>query len=213
MNFVFIGHKTVTSPDFQEFVSEPKAPKNYKDPQKISDYIEEAKTEIRNTSSFKPFTGIVSEVSVRVEDKEGKVTALKTYKGAADFPSFIKHLDDTVGANKAEAFTFQAHTFMRIISMQAIRSGLKSTTIPMWLTNCNQFRDLITDLPKIFLPSNEEVSRIGYTNMFKYFGLSLSSSDMDDTTIQCEKLSNLYHLADRLGECTPDNRSFTDTEL
>lgn len=213
MSFIFIGHKTTVSPDFKEFVTEPKAPKNYKDPQKISDYIEEAKTEIRNTSSFKPFTSIVEEVSVRVEDENGKVVNLKTYKGVADFPEFIRHLDVTIGINEAKAFTFQAYTFMRIVSMQAIRAGIKSTTVPMWLTDCNQFRDLVTDLPKIFLPSSEEVSRIGYMNMFKYFGISLTASDMDDTVIQCEKLSALYHLADRLGECTPDSRSFSENEI
>ena len=71
MSAIFIGHKTIVSPDFSQFVVEPKAPKNYKDPAKIADYVQDAKNEIMNNSSFKPFTGMIEEICICVDDHHG----------------------------------------------------------------------------------------------------------------------------------------------
>jgi hypothetical protein len=201
MSAVFVGYKTTVSPDFSEFVAEPKAPKNYKDPEKISSYLEEAKAEIRGSSSSKPFTAIFEEASICIYDdgavsKNEGFTCLKTYNGTTDFPEFVDTLASLTGEG-TQAFMFNAYSFMRIISMQALRSKLSSQFLSYWLLNHPTARGLIVDLPKVFLPSSEEVSRIGHVNLFKYFGLTLTSEDMVDTKKQCQKLYELYDAANK----------------
>lgn len=199
---IFIGHKTVVSPDFANFVVEPKAPKNYKDPAKIADYVQEAKNEIMNNSSFKPFTGTIEEICICVDDQEGisEVGAgfqcHSVYKGAADLEKFLTSLKAGLD-NDMQAFTFHSYTFMRMVCLQAIKQGIKSSLVNNWLLNHPSARGLIVDLPKVFLPSSEEVSRVGYVNMFKYFGVALTQDDMNDTQKQCRKLYELYAAADK----------------
>jgi hypothetical protein len=201
MSAIFVGYRTITSPDFSDFVVEPKAPKNYKDPEKISAYIEEARAETRASASSKPFTGIFEEASICLYDdgadskKEG-FTCLNTYKGASEFPDFIGTLATMTGEG-TQAFMFNAYAFMRLIAMQALRSKLNSQFINYWLLNHPTSRGLIVDLPKIFLPSSEEVSRISYTGLFHYFGLTLAAADMSDTQRQCQKLYELYCAANK----------------
>lgn len=202
MGAIFIGHKTIVSPDFAQFVVEPKAPKNYKDPAKISDYVQEAKNEIMNNSSFKPFTGMIEEICICVDDEEnmsgegGGLQCDHVYRGAGELEEFLVSLKEALDSNM-QAFTFQAYTFMRMVCLQAIRQGIKSSLVNDWLLNHPSARGLIVDLPKVFLPSSEEVSRIGYVNMFKYFGVSLTQDDMNNTQQQCQKLYELYRAADK----------------
>lgn len=199
---MFIGHKTVVSPDFANFVVEPKAPKNYKDPVKIADYVQEAKNEIMNNSSFKPFTGTIEEICVGFDDQEGLSGFGKgfhcsdIFKGAADLEKFLNFLKGGLD-NDMQAFTFHAYTFMRMVCMQAIKQGIKNSLVNDWLLNDPDARGSIVDLPKVFLPSSEEVSRVGYVNMFKYFGVTLTQDDMNDTQKQCRKLYELYAAADK----------------
>jgi len=95
MSAVFVGYKTVVAPDFSNYVVEPKAPKNYKDPEKINAYIEEAKAEIRNTCASKPFTGIFQEAAICIYDdsceagNSPEFYCGKVYKGAEEFPEFL----------------------------------------------------------------------------------------------------------------------------
>jgi len=201
MNAVFIGYRTTVSPDFYEFVSEPRAPKNYKDPEKIAAYLEEAKIEIMNTSANKPFTGIFEEASIcsyndGSNSESEEFTCLDTYKGVSDFPDFVNTLAKLTG-NGTQAFMFNAYSFMRIIAMQALKSKLNNKFINYWLLNHSVARGLVVDLPKIFLPSSEEVSRIGHFGLFRYFGLTLTGADLADTQKQCHKLYELYCAADK----------------
>lgn len=202
MSAVFVGYKTVVAPDFSNYVVEPKAPKNYKDPEKINAYIEEAKAEIRNTCASKPFTGIFQEAAICIYDdscEAGNIPEFycgKVYKGAEEFPEFLKELEDSVWQG-VQAFMFQSYNFMRMVCLQAIRSKIKSRLVNHWLLNHPKARGLIVDLPKLFLPSHEEVTRIGYINMFKYFGVPLTVADLDNTQIQASKLYELYCAADK----------------
>ena len=202
MSAIFLGHKTIISPDFGNFVVEPKAPKNYKDPAKISDYVQEAKNEIMANSSFKPFTAMVDEVTLCIDDTENLFEGgpgfkcHRTYKGAAELELFIEDLQRGLNMGM-QAFTFQAYTIMRIVCMQAVKQGIKNSLVNHWILNHPKARGLIVDLPKVFLPSNDEVSRIGYINMFKYFGVSLCNADFNSTSLQCQKLYELYCVADK----------------
>jgi len=202
MGAIFIGHKTIVSPDFSQFAVEPKAPKNYKDPAKIADYVQEAKNEIMNNSSFKPFTGMIEEICICVDDQEnwsgmgGGFECHSVYRGAGDLGKFLDCLKEALNSDM-QAFTFQSYTFMRMVCLQAIKQGIKNSLVNDWLLNHPKARGLIVDLPKVFLPSADEVSRIGYVNMFKYFGVTLTQEDLNDTQKQCRKLYELYRAADK----------------
>ncbi len=192
MSAIFVGYKTTISPDSNGLIAEPKAPKNYKDEAKISAYIEEARAEIRGTASSKPFTGIFEEACICLYDSDDNTFEChEVYVGSTAFPKFLKDLETAVWKGM-QAFMFQSSSFMRLISMQALREKLNSKLVNHWLLNHPKARGLIVDLPRIFLPSQEEVSRIGYVNMFSHFGVSLSQADMENTQTQARKLYDLY---------------------
>lgn len=192
MSAVFIGYKTVVASDCGSFIAEPKAPKNYKDQAKIDAYVEEARAEIRSASSGKPFTGIFQEACICTYNSDTQhFECSSLYSGTNDFAKFLTDLETAVW-HGIQAFMFQSSSFMRLISMQAMRLKINSKLVNHWLLNHPKARGLIVDLPKIFLPSQEEVSRIGYMNMFSYFGVSLSQADMENTQTQASKLYELY---------------------
>lgn len=191
MSAIFIGHKTTVAPDCSSFISEPKAPKNYKDQAKIDAYIEEARAEILSASSSKPFTGMFQEASLCVYDSSSNsLECVGTFKGSEGFPKFLDSLENLV-LNNTQAFAFQAKSFMQLVCMQALKAKINTGFVTRWLLNYPD-RAAVADLPKIFLPTQEEVSRVGYFNLFKYFGVSLTQADMDDTQTQASKLYELY---------------------
>lgn len=202
MSAVFIGHKTVVSPDCGTFISEPKAPKNYKDQAKIDAYIEEAKAEILSASSSKPFTGMFQEASLCFYNSSANsFECVGTFKGAEGLPQFLENLEKLVISN-TQAFIFQAKAFMQLVCMQALRAKINNKFVVKWLLN-HPDRAYVVDLPKIFLPTQEEVSRIGYINMFNYFGVPLTQSDMDNTVTQATKLYELYCAVGKFNHIIP----------
>jgi len=53
-------------------------------------------------------------------------------------------------------------------------------------------RNCVYDLPKLFLNTVEEQSRIGVFGLFKYYGVSLTIDDLANVKTQAEKQHELY---------------------
>ena len=170
----FIGHATSTTDNAKDYLAEAKAPKNYKDQAKIDEYVEKAVSDQLATASSKPFTAKVKEVYVMQVDDSGKVVESRWWNG----PTVITDLLNSSG-------------FMRVACFEALKVKPNSFA-HFWLFHDSYVRRCFYDLPKLFLNTLEEQSRIGLFGLFKYYGVSLTIDDLANVKTQAEKLHELY---------------------
>lgn len=64
MNTAFVGFSSTTIPEWQNFLLEPHAPSNYKDKDKIVEYIEAARDKQAAEANKLPLTSIIEEVVI-----------------------------------------------------------------------------------------------------------------------------------------------------
>jgi len=81
-NTLLLGFECQQLPSWKEFMPEPKAPSNYKDPDKIRDYVEAAWKKLEVEASNRPLTGFVRKAVVLRCDGEllFSDTGVKTYE-------------------------------------------------------------------------------------------------------------------------------------
>jgi hypothetical protein len=186
----FIGHTTVTADNASEYLSEIKAPKNYKDQAKIDEYVEKAQAEQLSTASSKPFTAKVKEIYVMEVDSAGSVKESRWWNGptaVSDFTDFAhKHFH-----GKAKVFALNSSSFMRISCFESLKVRPNPFAL-QWLFHDDSVRKCFYDLPKLFLNTVEEQSRIGIFGLFKYYGVSLTVHDLANVKTQAEKQYELY---------------------
>lgn len=73
MQVAIVGFESTARPDWKSFVSEPKAPFNYKDLVKIEAYKEEAKAKQQAKAAIKPMTGKLTKVLIHISGKSYKL--------------------------------------------------------------------------------------------------------------------------------------------
>jgi hypothetical protein len=188
MNFYYMGYKTTARPDFEQFLAEPKAPKNYKSTEAINDYLDKARAEMAQTASSKPFTSIISEVTVfstNCRDKSlEEVGKFSGEKAAYDLASFIEGLS----RGDSQVCALNVNNFIRSLCVQVIQEKHNFDWVYMYLYKYVDVKDLFVDPTRLFLPSVEEQSRISLPNLFKYFNVDLTDADLMDTAKQAMKL-------------------------
>lgn len=187
----FIGHTTAATDNAKDYLSEIKAPKNYKDQAKIDEYVEKATYEQLATASSKPFTAKAQEIYLMQVDASGKIVESRWWTG----PTVIKDFMDFANANffKSDAKVFLSNTsnFMRIACFEALKIS-PNNFAHFWLFHDSTVRKCFYDLPKLFLNTAEEQSRIGLFGLFKYYGVNLTVENWANVKVQAEKLHELY---------------------
>jgi len=192
MSNIFVGYRTQLAPTYSEVMEPIKAPKNYKDPVKISQYLAEAEEQVRANSAAKPFTAVFESATMYYAPSSLEFPGIYSqYTGLSGLAKLLEDMDDAISAEGEQLMMFDASDFMQIVSVQAIKEGIDSRLANSWIARLPILRDRIVDLPRIFLVG-EDYSRIGVYNMFKYFGVSLTNADMENTKTQCSKLKELY---------------------
>jgi len=181
----YIGYTSVAAPEFQSYVSAPKAPKNYKDPKVIEEYLEKAYSEIRSTASSKPITSLVTDI--HMISSMGETFDFSGGNAAHDFVKYIGNLD----YSRIRVYGFNAKNFMRSVSAQVIKECPKADIaridfVYYWLFCDHTVKNIFMDPTRVFLSSADEQSRISLSGIFKYFGLDLSTVDLSNTKKQSE---------------------------
>lgn len=188
MNFYYLGYKTTVRPDFEQYLAEPKAPKNYKNQEAITEYLDKARTEAASSAASKPFTSIVQEVTVfSTNCRDSVVEEVARFSGATAAHDLAKLLED-ISEKDSQVYAFNINNFIRSLCTQVIKEGFNFNWMYLYLYKSPAFKDMFIDPTRLFLPSVEEQGRISVINLFKYFGLSLTESDLIDTAIQAKKL-------------------------
>lgn len=186
----FIGHTTATAENASDYLSEVKAPRNYKDQAKIDEYVEKAVAEQLSTASSKPFTAQVKEIYLMQVDKDGVVKESRWWNGptaVTDFTTFAHaHFN-----GDAKVFLMNSSNFMRIACFESLRIKPNPFAL-LWLLHDSRVPNCVYDLPKLFLNTVEEQSRIGVFGLFKYYGVSLTIDDLANVKTQAEKQHELY---------------------
>jgi hypothetical protein len=186
----FIGHTTSTTDNAKDYLAEVKAPKNYKDQAKIDEYVEKAVSDQLATASSKPFTAKVKEVYVMQVDDSGKVVESRWWNGPTVITDFMDFANGHFNGN-AKVFLMNSSSFMRVACFEALKVKPNSFA-HFWLFHDSYVRRCFYDLPKLFLNTLEEQSRIGLFGLFKYYGVSLTIDDLANVKTQAEKLHELY---------------------
>ncbi len=129
----FIGVDTVARPDYDQYVSAPEAPANYKSFEAIRDYKARKLAEIRQQAGNRPVTGSLREVVLR--DSQGRIVF--RYAGQAPgeaSAALFRFMTDTgfdswpdrVGATFTPARTVwgdDPEVIFRIAGLDLIRAG------------------------------------------------------------------------------------------
>lgn len=186
----FIGHTTSTTENAKDYLAEVKAPKNYKDQAKIDEYVEKAVAEQLATASSKPFTAKVKEVYVMQVDDSGKIVDSRWWNGPTVITDFMAFANEHFNGN-AKVFLMNSSGFMRVACFESLKVK-PNNFAHFWLFHDSSVRKCFYDLPKLFLNTLEEQSRIGLFGLFKYYGVSLTIDDLANVKTQAEKLHELY---------------------
>lgn len=189
----FIGHTTVAAEDAKNFLAEVKAPKNYKDQSKIDEYVEKATADQLSTASSKPFTSNVKEVYFMGVDSNGKLVESLWWTGPTMLKDFMDHMDTLSTNQNAKVFLLNSSSFLRSACIEALKKCPTNVFPKLWLLGDSTVKRCFFDLQKIFLNNADEQSRIGLFGLFKYYGVSLTTTDLANVKTQAEKLHELYN--------------------
>lgn len=77
---VFLGAELTVRPGWESFVVAPSAPKNYKDPAKIDEYVKKSWADLETNAAAHPLTGCVTRVAICSDNQQIEMSAVDGYQ-------------------------------------------------------------------------------------------------------------------------------------
>jgi len=199
----FIGYLTKPRPDFEQYLGEPKVPKNYKDPRTIAEHQERAKNEQRAEAGRLPLTAEVAHVTVF--NLEGDLVI--DYKSDENVRAGVGFLDWLLTRSGLDfdyrlsaeptrgkyLFGFEIKNFMRIVGLECLKESKPDFPPRVWYHN-----PYLMDPVDIILGTQGERDRISPFAMAAYFGIPFNTDTFADTHKQALLVRDLVKAANLL---------------
>jgi hypothetical protein len=127
-----MGFKFKARDDWQDFVDAPVAPANYKDPDKITQYVADKTEQLQRDAANDIRTSVLEEAVALVEGQSGKVVGQQRFTTGAGVLEYIESLD-TRNVTVVAVDTVDA---LRRCAWDSIRSTTE-LQVPGWITDMN----------------------------------------------------------------------------
>lgn len=200
----FIGYLTKARPDFEQYLGEPRAPKNYKDPRTIAEFVERARNEQRSEAGRSPLTAEVAHVTVY--NLEGDLVI--DYKSDESVRAGVGFLDWMLNRSGLDfdyrltadptrgkyLFGLDVKTFLRIVGLECLKESPNPPIPPRaWYHN-----PYAQDPVDVILGTQGERDRISPFALAAYFGVPFGTDTMADTHKQAMLVRDLVKAANLL---------------
>lgn len=119
---VFVGAELSVRPDWRDFVAAPSAPRNYKDPEKIADYVKSAWSNLETGSTTHPLAGWVANVSMQFDKEQPIVTnAVDGYQQLT-----AKLAEHIASGNRLCLVGFGIRQIVRLLAIHSAMEGVSA---------------------------------------------------------------------------------------
>ncbi len=199
----FIGYLLKARGDFEQYLSEPKVPKNYKDPRTIAEAAERLRHEQRAEAGMQPITAEVAQVTVY--SLEGVLQIdLKADAQVSAAYAFMDWMRGNSGLDfdyrlTAEPtrgkylFGFDVKNFLRVAGLECLKGSRGDLPPRTWYHN-----PYAQDPVDIILGGAGEKTRISPNALCAYFGVPFGPDSLVDTHKQALMVRDLTLAANLL---------------
>lgn len=125
MNTAFVGFSANVVPDWQNYLPEPHAPSNYKDPDKITEYIEAARDKQAAEANRFPLTGVIDDVFILAGNSASDVRQVHVDLKSVPLATYL--------SNYHRIACLEANTLLRLARLDFIAKHGSLTEETLWL--------------------------------------------------------------------------------
>lgn len=199
----FIGYTMKARGDFEQYLSEPKVPKNYKDPRTIAEHTERLRHEQRAEAGMSPITAEISQVTVfnlegvlqidyKSDDKVRAGVGFMDWMLTRSGLDFNYRLTAEPTRGKY-LFGFDIKNFLRVCGLECLKEWRNDLPPRAWYHN-----PYTMDPVDVILGSQGEKSRISPFALASYFGIPFATDTLADTEKQALMVRELVKAANLL---------------